>query len=337
MTSLSMRWRHLLTYLRAAAAVFGAVSLMTATPSEAQTSRAPKGSIEITVGCSAGCTPDILMRRAGKIWNEEGIIENPIVIVNRPGGGMTAAMNYVLKRPGDENVLMSLAEPVFSTPIVQGTETTYDKFTPLSVFIQTQLIVVGQPDHPAKTLKDMVEYARSRPREVRMAGSSAGGTDEQVMGLIELATGVDLTFIPHSGGGAAQTTFLGGNTEMITLTIDEALPHIAAGKAQPLAILNPSRRKAAELKDIPTAKEQGIDVLWGQVFGLLATPELDPAVVKWWEEKINELVANEAWKKSIADNYLGDDLYIGKGLSDQMKAFHEARLRVLRAIGAAKM
>lgn len=302
----------------------------------AQDARAPEGPIEIVVGCSAGCTPDILMRRAAQIWNEEGIIENPIVVVNQPGGGMTAAMNTVLGKPGDENTLMALAEPVFSTPIVQGTDLTYNQFTPLGVFVQTQLIVVGQPDHEAQTLSEMVEFARQNAGQVLMAGSSAGGTDEQVMGLIEKAGDVDMTFVPHSGGGAAQATFLGGNTAMIPLTIDEALPHIEAGKARPLAILTPERREAEALADIPTAREQGVDVVWGQVFGLLGTPDLAPELVAWWTDKITALTESQAWQDSLEQNFLGGDVYVGDELPAQMDTFHEQRLEVLRLIGAAK-
>ncbi|MFN7193914.1 MAG: tripartite tricarboxylate transporter substrate binding protein, partial [Rhodospirillales bacterium] len=236
------------------------------------------------------------MRRAAKIWNDQRLISNPIVIVNRAGGGMAPAMKHVLDRRGDENNVMALAEPVFSTPITQGTETTYDKFTPLGVFVQTQLILLTQPSHPAKNLKDMVEAARARPLAIRLAGSSAGGTDDQVMGLIEKATGVDMTFIPHSGGGAALATFLGGNTELSLLTIDEALPQMQSGKARPLAIFNQARRTETALKDIPTAKEQGVDVVWGQVFGLLGAPGLDPAVLAWWTDRIRALTAADAWK-----------------------------------------
>jgi putative tricarboxylic transport membrane protein len=318
-------------------AVVALTALAFAADGHAQTPRAPSGPIEITVGCGAGCTPDLLMRRAAKIWNEQNLIANPIVIVNRAGGGMAPAMKHVLDRRGDANSIMALAEPVFSTPIVQGTETTYDKFTPLGVFVQTQLILLTQPNHPARTLKDMVEAARARPKAIRMAGSSAGGTDDQVMGLIEAATGTDMTFIPHSGGGAAQATFLGGNTELILLTIDEALPHMRAGKARALAIMNNQRRSEPELRDIPTAKEQGIDVVWGQVFGMLGAPGLDPAIVAWWTDRIQALVATDAWKTSIAENQLGGDVYVGPGLPAQMKVFHEQRLDVLRKIGAAKL
>ena len=324
---------------RASLLALGAAMSLSAIASvaSAQEGRAPEGPIEIVVGCSAGCTPDILMRRAAQIWNEEGIIENPIVVVNRPGGGMTAAMNHVLDMPGDENTLMALAEPVFSTPIVQGTELTYDQFTPLGVFVQTQLIVLAQPDHEASTLTEMVEYAGENQGQVLMAGSSAGGTDEQVMGLIEQAGDVDMTFVPHSGGGAAQSTFLGGNTDMITLTIDEALPHIEAGNAKPLAILTPERRETEKLADIPTATEQGIDVVWSQVFGLLGTPDLNSEVVNWWTDKINQLTENEAWQESLDANFLGGDVYVGEGLPAQMDEFHKQRLEVLQLIGAAKL
>lgn len=330
-------WQKMISSAAIAAPLAAALLGFSAQSSAAQEARAPKGAIEISVGCAAGCTPDILMRRAAQIWNEEGIIENPIVIVNRPGGGMTTAMNYVLGRPGDENNLMALAEPVFSTPIVQGTEPAYNKFTPLGVFVQTQLLVLTQLDNPANTLPEMMEEARKRPQEIKVAGSSAGATDDQVMGLIEAASGVDMTFIPHSGGGAAQATFLGGNTELIILTIDEGLSHIKAGKAKALAILNDKRRNEDVLKDIPTAREQGIDVVWGQVFGLLGTPDLDPAVLAWWEEKIQALTKTERWQASLQENYLGGDVYIGDTLPADMDRFYQMRLDVLKNIGAAKL
>ena len=318
-----------------AAALVSASWLMTG-GATAQEARAPSGPIEIVVPSSAGSTPDVLWRRAAQIWAEEKIIENPIVIQNRPGGAWTVGMNYVLERPGDENIILALAEPVFSTPIVQGTEPVYNKFTPIGVPIQTQLIVLAQPNHEANTLAELVEIAKANPQQVKMAGSSKGSTDDQVAGLIEQAGGVDITFIPHDGGGAAQATFLGGNTDIVTVTIDEALPHLEAGKAKPLAILTEERRTEDALKDIPTAKEQGVDVVWGQVHGLVAAPELDPAVAKWWDEKLTALVESEAWKKSVADNYLGGEYTHGEELPAFLDEVNASRKDVLTLIGAAK-
>ena len=322
----------------ACSAAASIIALSTAT-AVAQEARAPKGPIEIVVGSSAGSTPDVLLRRAAQIWNQSGIITNPIIVQNRTGAAWANAFRYVLERPKEEqeHVVVSLAEPIWSTPIVQGTELLYNKFVPLGIWVQTQLIVLAQPGHKANTLAEMAALAKASPKQIKMSGSTPGTTDEQVLGLIKGATGTDITYIPHDGGGAAMTTFLGGNTDMITATIDEALPQIKAGKAKPLAILNEQRRPEAELKDIPTAKEQGVDVIWGQYFGLAGAPGLDPAIVKWWDEKITALTKNEAWQKAIQDNFQGSTHTRGEELKALMQRVHESRVQILRQLGAAKI
>jgi len=243
----------------------------------------------------------------------------------------------VLEKVGDKNNVISLAEPTISTPIAQGTATAYDKLTPLGIFVQTQLIVVAQPNHEADTLAELVEIAKAKPREVKVSGANPASTDAQVKGLIEEAAGVELTYIPHDGGGAAQATFLGGNTDIITLTIDEALPLIQSGKGKPLAILNEERRTEPELKDIPTAKEQGIDVVWGQIFGIAGAPELDPATVGWWDDKLSQLVQTEEWKAAIAANFQGGEYMDSAKSKEYLANMHQDRLNVLRRIGVAKL
>lgn len=322
--------------LRAAVITLAVGAAAITTPAFAQ-GKAPTGPIEITVPSSAGSTPDVLMRRAGQILNAKKIVENPIVVVNRPGGAWTVGMNYVLEKEGDENNVINMAEPIISTPIAQGQPTTYDRFTALGLFVQTQLIVIAQPDHEANSLKEIIEIAKAKPREVKVSGANPASTDAQVAGLIQKAAGVQMTYIPHDGGGAAQATFLGGNTDIMTLTIDEALPLIQAGKAKPLAILNEERRPEPELKDIPTAKEQGVDVVWGQVFGILGAPNLNPEVVAWWDDKISQLVQTEEWKAALKANFLGDQYMNSAESKAYLVKMHEDRLRVLRELGVAKL
>ena len=79
--------------------------------------RAPKGPVEITVGSGPGGTPDVIMRNIVKIMTEQKIVTIPVVVQNRTGGSHSNAYNYVLSKKGDENVLLTLASPVFTTPI----------------------------------------------------------------------------------------------------------------------------------------------------------------------------------------------------------------------------
>jgi len=209
--------------------------------------------------------------------------------------------------------------------------------TPLGIFVKTQLMVVAQPNHKANSLADLVKVAKENPRVVKVSGANPASTDAQVAGLIQKAAGVQLTYIPHDGGGAATATFLGGNTDIITLTIDEALPLIQSGKGKALAILNESRRPEPQLKDISTAKEQGIDVVWGQIFGLAGAPKLDRAVVAWWDDKIGQLVKTDEWKAALAANFLGGEYMNSEQSRAYLTKMHEDRLNVLRQLGQAKM
>jgi putative tricarboxylic transport membrane protein len=304
----------------------------------AQTSdmRAPKGPIEITLGTSPGGTPDVIMRRLAKIAGEEKIIENPLVVTNRTGGSWAVASNWVLGKKGDENTVYGVAQPVFTTPITQGQKLVYNQLTPIAMFIQGDLIVGTQPNSPAKTLADVVKISKEKPRSIKLAGAQAGSTDHMVTGLIEKAGEVKLNYIPFDGGGAAQAAFLGGNVDLIVLTPDEMLPLAQSGKLRPLAILSEQRSAAPELKDIPTAKEQGLNVVWGQTWGLAAPPETEPAIVKWWDDKIAKLIKTKGWQDFLKETYRRGDYVDSTRVKQHFEQLHQEHLALLKDLGLAK-
>ncbi|MCK0209715.1 tripartite tricarboxylate transporter substrate binding protein [Starkeya koreensis] len=306
-------------------------------PAGAVEPRAPTGPIEVTVGTSAGGTPDVMMRRMAQVLQQTGIVkEPPIVVVNRTGGSWMVASNYVLGKAGDENTYLAIAQPMLTTPITQGLPNTFEKLTPLALFVQADLVVAVRPEFEAKSFKELVEIAKKKPRSVRQAGAQVGSTDYMVTGLIQKAGGVEINYIPFDGGGSAQTAFLGGNVDMIVLTIDEALPLQKAGKARILGVLNEKRRTDAELKDIPTAREQGFDVVWGQAWGLMGAANLDPAVVAWWDDKLGKMVQTPEWKKMIADNYLRSEYTDSAQTKVLLKKIYEDHLALLRTLGLSK-
>jgi len=264
--------------------------------------RAPEGPIEITVGSGAGGSPDVIMRTIAKIMNDEGIVESPIVIQNRSGGGHSNAYTHVLGMPGNENTLLTLASPVFTTPIVQGTPSVIDQITPIAGFIQSELVLLTTPDSPFETLQDFVEAARAEPGRIRIAGGASGGNDHIATGLIETAAGVTLTYIPHESGSAARATFLGGNVEGHFGTLSEGLEAIEAGRARALAILSEERRTEPPYADVPTAREQGVDVVYTQFWGVGGPPDLDPAVAAWWEDKFRKATETQTWQDGLKAN-----------------------------------
>lgn len=301
----------------------------------AQDMRAPEGPIEFTVGAGAGGSPDIIMRSIAQIMNEEGIVENPIVIQNRSGGGHSNAYNHVLGLPGDENTLLTLASPVFTTPIVQGTDSVIDQITPIAGFIQSELVLLTTPDSPYNSLQDFVAAAKEQPGRVRIAGGASGGNDHVATGLLETAADITLTYIPHESGSAARATFLGGNVEGHFATLSEGLEAMNAGQAKALAILSAERRTEEGYADVPTATEQGVDVVYTQFWGVGGPPDLDPAVAAWWADKFEQATQTEAWQQSLEENLQMGEFYALEEAGEYFKREQDTFRTVLTQVGLA--
>lgn len=301
----------------------------------AQDMRAPTGPIEFTVGAGAGGSPDVIMRTVAQIMNEEGIVENPIVVQNRSGAGHSNAYNHVLSLPGDENTILMLASPVFTTPIVQGTPSVIDQITPIAGFIQSELMLLTTPDSDWNGLQDMVAFATENPGRVRVAGGASGGNDHVATGLIENAAGITMTYIPHESGGAARATFLGGNVELHFATLSEGLEQVSGGTAKALAILSDVRRTEPGIADVPTATEQGVDVVYTQFWGVGAPADLDPAVAAWWADKFREVTETQRWQDGLAANLQLGNFYALDEAGTYFAAEQETFRTVLQQIGLA--
>jgi putative tricarboxylic transport membrane protein len=322
--------------LAAVAAAVGIAAAPGLALAQAAEPRAPKGPIELTIGTSAGGTPDVFMRRVAKVLNEEKIVENAIGPVNRVGGSWMVAANHVLNRPKDENLVLVITTPLFATPIVQGIPTVHDRLTAIGLFIFNDVVLIANPSLPVGNLKELVDYAKKNETRVKYGGAQAASTDRIVAGLVEKETGLKLNYIPFDGGGAALAAFLGGNVDLTATSVDEAIGLVKAGKAKPLAILTDKRRPEAELKDLVTAKEQGFDIVYSQEMGLFGPPNLDPAIIAWWDERLRKMVASRTWDEATREMYLRKD-YIG---SDRARAkvdqMHDQHQTILKEIGLAK-
>lgn len=316
------------------AALF-ALGIAASGPAVAQ-GKQPSGPIDISVGASPGGSPDVIMRFVAKIIGEAGITKVPIVIQNRPGGAGSVSYNYVVGRPGDENLVLTLNQSSFTTPMMQGTPSIIDRVVPVADFIQSDLVFLVQPNAPFTSLGDFMAAAKAKPRGIRIAGALAGGTDHLATALLMKAGGVQLTYVPFDGGSVAISTFLGGNVEGVFATLEEGVPLITSGKAKALAVLASARRTEPEYKDVPTAKEQGFDIVFGQSWGIALPPNTDPQVAVWWDGVMRKVVATDAWKASVKAKMQSSEYY---GL-DRIKQRHGELAKLygdlMRDVGLAK-
>lgn len=318
-------------------AAMAAALCMSTSMSSAQEMRAPEGEIEITVGAGPGSGPDLTQRRIAKILNDEGIVSNPIVVQNRTGGSWTVSANYVIGQSGNENLLWGMSPTAFASPVVQGLQPWYEQITPLAVLIAADLLVTVKADSPYNTLTDLIEAAKKEDFSISVGGANVGSTDHIVTTQIEKAAGVKLNFIPYDGGGGQITSsLLGGAIDMAVYPPDEALALIQSGQIKAIAILSEERHPSEEFKDVPTAKEQGVDFTWDSPQSLVLPPDSDPALVAWWDDKMQKLVQTDAWKQMLAENYFRDAYVPAAEAGAAMERLHERYKTILTELGLAK-
>ena len=336
-----MQANHLLTtaggaLVRAVAAGAASTLLLAASmPVHAQ-GRAPSGPVEITVGAGPGGTPDVIMRNVVKIMIEEKIVTIPVVVQNRVGGSHSNAYNFVLGKKGDANVLLTLASPVFLTPIMQGTPSVIDQVTPIAGFIQSELVLQVQPDSPYKTLGEFIAAAKASPGRIRISGGQHAGTDHLATALIEKATGAKFTYVPYESGSAALASFLGKNVEATFGTLEEGLPIMQSGKSRALAILSEKRRPEDSYSNVPTMKELGYNVVFGQFWGVAGPPGMDPEVAKWWADKFQKVVATKTWQDGLKAKFQRSDFYALDKAGEYFKKEQATFKALMEDVGLAK-
>lgn len=318
-----------------AAVAASALALSTAIPAYAQ-GKAPSGPVEFTTGSGPGGTPDVIMRNVAKIMTEQKIVNIPVAVQNRTGGSHSNAYNYVLGRKGDGNVILSVASPVFLTPIMQGTPSVINRITPIAGFIQSELVLEVQPDSPYKSLKEFIAAAKANPGKIRISGGQHAGTDHLATALIEKAAGVKFTYIPYESGSAALASFLGKNVEATFGTLEEGLPMLQSGKARALAILSEKRRPEDSYKNVPTMKELGYNVVFGQFWGVAGPPGMDPEVARWWADKFEKVVKTKAWRDGLKAKFQRSDFYALDKAGAYFKREDEKFRALMEDVGLAK-
>jgi tripartite-type tricarboxylate transporter receptor subunit TctC len=285
-------------HLVAAAAALPAVSCF------AWAQAYPSRAVRLIVPLAPGGATDIVARLIGQWLSER--LGQPFVIENRPGGGTNIGTEAVVKSPPDGYTLLLASTPNTITA------TLYDKLNfdfmrdmaPVASIIRNPLVIVVNPSVPAKTVPELIAYAKANPRKLNMA-SPGNGTPNHVSGeLFKMMTGVEMVHVPYRSGGPALTDLLGGQVQVMFPATVSAIEYIRAGRLRALAVTTATRSEL--LPDIPTVAEFVPGYEASNWFGVCA-PNATPAeIVEKLNNEINAGLADSKMKARLAE--LGGDV-----------------------------
>jgi tripartite-type tricarboxylate transporter receptor subunit TctC len=261
-----------------------------AAPAQSAAAKYPSKPIKIVIPFGAGGGNDLFARLVGQKFSE--LVGQTIVIENKPGAGGRIAAEYVMNQPHDGYTLlvgasgvMSVAAAIYPNLPYHPTKT----FVPLTMIANFPLIVVIAHDHPAKNVKELVEWAKKNPDKANYAATSPAF--EISTELLKLKTGMPGTKIPYKSSNEMVLSVMQGQTLLAISDGPPAIPQIKAGKVRAIAVTGSKR--SSELPDVPSMAEQGYPEvntqLWSGFFAAAGTPV--PILAKL-EENLRKAIAD---------------------------------------------
>jgi len=246
----------------------------------------PTKPIRLIVPLAAGGPSDSAARVVGQALSQA--LGQSVIIENKPGADGAIAAEVVLSSvPDGYTLFWSGTSAMLGVPLLRKNPP-YDptSFTPVSFAVRFTLFLYSHPGVPAKTLSELIEYARANPGKLNCATSTFG--DVVAAAQFMKAAGIKMTRVPYKGGTQAITDLVAGRVEVAIAPASLGLPHAKEGRLRALAVFLPQRSPAAP--DVPTMMEAGIpgvSVPWAAVFG---PPEMPVEIAERLSREINVVV-----------------------------------------------
>ncbi|HUR57919.1 MAG TPA: tripartite tricarboxylate transporter substrate binding protein, partial [Opitutaceae bacterium] len=246
----------------------------------------PDRPVRLVVGFPPGGAADILGRLAAQRLTET--LRQQVVVDNRGGAGGLIATEIAAKADPDGYTLLFTSIPHVINPHLYR-KASYDAirdFSPVVLFVTVPLMLAVTPALPAKSVKELIAYAKSRPGQLNYASAGNGSSSHLAMELFRTMAGISLNHIPYKGTGPLLTDLIAGQVSLTIASAVPLIPQVKAGKLRGLAIT--SARRSAAVPDLPTIGETvpGYDVTnW---FGILAPAGTPKAIVSRVNQELDK-------------------------------------------------
>ncbi|MFP2422911.1 Bug family tripartite tricarboxylate transporter substrate binding protein [Pseudescherichia vulneris] len=255
---------------------------------------------------------------------ETNAIEKPMRVTYMPGGVGAVAYNAIVaQRPGEPGTVVAFSGGSLLN-LSQGKFGRYnvdDVRWLASVGTDYGMIAVRK-DSPWKTLKDLMTAMEKDPNRVVIgAGASIGSQDWMKAAKLAEKANVDphkMRYVAFEGGGEPVTALLGNHVQAVSGDLSEMVPYLQGDKIRVLAVFS-DNRLPGQLADVPTAKEQGYDLVWPIIRGFYVGPKVSDAEYDWWVQAFQKLQQTEEFKKQRELRGLFEFNLNGKALDSYVK------------------
>lgn len=296
-------------------------------------SAGPASGLKIMVPNSPGSGYDTTARTAAKVMQDAGIARN-IEVFNVSGAGGTVGLQRVVNEKGDENLLMQMGLGVVGAVYTNKSKATLTDTTPIARLIEEAEVVVVPKGSPYNTLQDLVTAWKADPGKVPVGGASApGGPDHLMPMLLAKAVGVapkSVNFVSYDGGGELLAAILGKKVAFAATGVGEVAEQAKVGEVKILAVTSAQRVAGV---DAPTLKEQGVDLVFANWRGLVATSGLTAEQKQRLVDLVTKMHDSAEWKAALAAKGWTDAFVAGDEFATFLTSENDRVGKVLSELG----
>jgi len=271
-------------------------------PSAVRAQSWPSGPVTFVVGYAAGGGADINARELAHI--ESPLIGQQIVVDNKGGAAGSIGLRAVASaKPDGQTLFYAVGTNVIINPWVQkGMINTITALAPICQTTAYQYVLAVNPKVAASTAAELVALAKKEPEKLTYSSSGVGGNNHLAGALFADAAGIKITHVPYKGTGPALADVISGVITMNFSSLPPAVGQVKAGNLKALAVTGEKRIKS--LPDVPTLKEQGIDVVVNGWHGLFAPAKTPDAILDKIYKDTSQAMKDPRWDQALAKDGL---------------------------------
>lgn len=282
---------------------------------------------------------DTTIRIVAQVLKETGLVTQPIVVTNMPGGGGGVGLAHMQTKKGDPYTIIVFSPPLLLINLTGQTQYSFRDLTPLAMLIHDYGAFAVSKKSRFNSITEVMEALKKDPKSVKVGGISAFGSMDHIQFLIAAkAAGVqnlkDITYVSFQEGEHL-AALLGGHIDVLSTGLAEVTTALQTGSIKVLAITSP-QRVPGTLASVPTLKEEGIDAEFVNWRGLFGPPEMPDYAVEYWINTLSKMVQTMEWERSVTKYNWTKAFMPGKEFLNYLEKVNEEYKVILKELGLYK-
>jgi putative tricarboxylic transport membrane protein len=281
----------------------------------------PTKPVEIVVAAGAGGASDQMARMMQAAIQKNKLMKAPVIVTLKGGASGAEALMYMKSEPDDTNKVLIAYSLIYMLPLSAKVPFDWRELTPVAVVALDEFVLWTNNDVPAKTTKEYVDLAKKASPQFKMGGTGSKREDHVLTVFLEKKTGAKFAYLPYKSGGEAATQLVGNHIQSNVNNPSENLEVWRAGQVKPLCLFAKERiqykAKVTDKmawSDIPTCKEEGVDVDYQMLRAMFLPGKVAPEVTAFYVDLFRKIAQTAEYKDYMEKQALKPVFITGKDM-----------------------